>query len=120
MVCSQPVIEDVVMKKQPMMRHKIYQVYKEGYEVLICFRDQQRWLEQAHIIHIEGDFVTLRYETDDEEEICSWEEMVRLDSISSVIRQLPVVPTGNVEPGVVQKCPDTGPIQDSHPEANPN
>lgn len=85
---------------QPMMHHKIYQLCKEGYEVLICFRDQQRWIEQAHIIKIEGGCVKLRYETDDENEICSWEETVRLDSVSSIIRQLPVVPSGNVEPGV--------------------
>ena len=103
-----------------MIRHKIYQLYKEGYEVLICFRDQHRWLEQAHIINIEGDFVTLRYETDEEDETCSWEEIVRLDSISSVIRQLPEIPKGNVESGGLKKCPDTGPIQDSHSEENPN
>lgn len=86
---SQAIIEDVPIKMQPMMHHKIYQLYQEGYEVLICFQDQQRWIEQAHIINIEGDSVKLRYETDDENEICSWEETVRLDNISSVIRQLP-------------------------------
>lgn len=84
-----------------MMHHKIFQLYKEGYEVLICFRDQQRWIEQAHIINIEGDSVKLRYETDDENEICSWEEIVRLDSISSVIRKLPEDTTGNVEPEIL-------------------
>jgi len=47
----------------------------------MCFlRDQQRWIERARI-DIEGDLVTLRYETEEEDEICSWEEMIRLESI---------------------------------------
>ena len=101
---------------QSMMHHKIYQLHKKGYEVLICFRDQQRWLEQAHILNIEDGCLTLRYETYEEGETYSWEEVVRLDSISSVIRRLPVVTTGNIEPEAFPRCPGTEPIQDSHPE----
>lgn len=87
-------------------------MYEECYEVLICFQDQQRWVGQARITNIEGDFVKLRYETDNENEICSWEEIVRLDSISSIIRQLPDVITVNSGPKSSHSFPDSEPIQD--------
>ncbi len=69
-------------------------------------RDQQRWIERARIIDIEGDLVTLRYETEEEDEICSWEEMVRLESIGAVTQKLASVPRGNVEPLLTEDCPE--------------
>ena len=73
-----------------MLHRKIYQLCCEGKEVWIFLRDQQRWLERATILDIEGDLVTVRYETDEEDEICSWEELIRLESIGSVMQRLAV------------------------------
>jgi endonuclease I len=50
--------------------------------------DQQRWIDNARIIDLESDLVTIRYETEEEDEISSWEEMVRLESIGAVSRKL--------------------------------
>ncbi len=71
-----------------MLHRKIYQLCCDGREVSIFLRDQQRWIEKARITDIEGDLVTLRYETDEEDEVCSWEEMIRIDSIGSVSQKL--------------------------------
>ncbi|MDA0267556.1 MAG: hypothetical protein O2890_04600 [Cyanobacteria bacterium] len=90
-----------------MLHRKIYQLCSEGREVWIFLRDQQRWLERATILDIEGDLVTFRYETDEDDEVCSWEEMVRLESIGSVMQRLAVVPRGDVELNVSDDCPET-------------
>ncbi|MDR9898381.1 hypothetical protein G7B40_028040 [Aetokthonos hydrillicola Thurmond2011] len=82
-------------------------------------RDQQRWIERARIIDIEGDLVTLRYETEEEDEICSWEEMVRLESIGAVTQKLASVPRGNVEPLLTEECPEAERIRNRFPESNP-
>jgi hypothetical protein len=71
-----------------MLHRKIYQLCCDGREVCVFLRDQQRWIERARIIDIEGDLVTLRYETEEEDEVCSWEEMVRLESIGAVTQRL--------------------------------
>jgi hypothetical protein len=55
-----------------MLHRKIYQLCCDGHEVWIFLRDQQRWIERAKILDIEGDLVTLRYETEEEDENCSW------------------------------------------------
>jgi len=62
-----------------MLHRKIYQLCCDGREVCVFLRDQQRWIERARIIDIEGDLVTLRYETE-EDEICSW-RMIRLEAL---------------------------------------
>ncbi len=82
-------------------------------------RDQQRWIERARIIDIEGDLVTLRYETDEEDEICSWEEMVRLESIGAITQKLASVPRGNVEPLLTEECPEAERIRNRYPDSNP-
>ncbi|MFH7026817.1 MAG: DUF6679 family protein [Heteroscytonema crispum UTEX LB 1556] len=82
-------------------------------------RDQQRWIERARIIDIEGDLVTLRYETEEEDEVCSWEEMVRLESIGAVTQKLASVPRGNVEPLMTEDCPEAERIRNRYPESNP-
>lgn len=101
-----------------MLNRKIYQLCCDGREVSIFLRDQQRWIERAQVIDIEGDLVTLRYETDEEEEICSWEEMVRLESIGAITQKLASVPRGNVEPLVSDECPEAEQIRNRFPDTN--
>jgi hypothetical protein len=101
-----------------MLHRKIYQLYSEGHEVWVFLRDQQRWLERARIIDMEGDLVTLRYETDEEDEVSSWEEMVRLESIGAVTRKLASVSRGEGDPLVSDDCPEAEQIPNPHPEAN--
>jgi hypothetical protein len=81
-------------------------------------RDQQRWIERARILEIEGDLVTVRYESEEEEEICSWEEMIRLESIGSVMQKLATVPRGDSELMVSDDCPEAERIRDRYPETN--
>jgi hypothetical protein len=87
-----------------MLHRKIYQMCEDGREVCIFLRDQQRWIENARITDIEGDLVTIRYETDEEDEISAWEEMVRLESIASISQKLASVHRGNSEPLVSDDC----------------
>lgn len=101
-----------------MLHRKIYQLNCEEREVWIFLRDQQRWIERARILDIEGDLVTLRYETEEDDEVSAWEEMVRLESIGSVMQKLATVPRGNVEPLVSDDCPEAEQLHDRSPEAN--
>ncbi len=106
-----------------MLHRKIYQLCRDGSDVWIYLRDQGRWLERARILDIEGDVVTLRYETEDEEEICAWEEMVRLESIGAVTQKLSVVPKGNLSASeilVAEDCPEAEQIHKRRPEVNPD
>ena len=83
-------------------------------------RDQQRWIERARILDIEGDLVTLRYETEEEDEVCSWEEMVRLESIGAVTQKLASVSRGNIEPLVSDDCPEAERIRNRYTDSNPD
>jgi len=103
-----------------MLHRKIYQLCSDGHEVWIFLRDQQRWLERARIVDLEGDLVTLRYETDEEDETCAWEEMVRLESIGAVTRKLASVPRGNTDPLVSEDCPEAEQLRNPYPESNPD
>jgi hypothetical protein len=73
----------------------------------VFLRDQQRWIEEALVVEIEGDLVTLRYDAEAEEECHSWEESVRLDSIGAVSTRLSYV---NRTPGgelfTAEDCPE--------------
>lgn len=89
-----------------MLHRKIYQLCSDGREVWVFLRDQQRWIERARILDIEGDLVTLRYETEEEDEICSWEEMVRLESIGAVTQRLATFPRTSVDITVSEDCPE--------------
>jgi hypothetical protein len=100
-----------------MLHRKIYQLHEDEREVWIYLRDQQRWIERAKILNIEGDLVTLRYETYEDDESSSWEEMVRLESIGSVMQRLSCVPKGNVDPVISEDCPEAEQIRNPHPEA---
>lgn len=99
-----------------MLNRKIYQLCCDGREVWIYLRDQQRWIERARILDIEGDLVTVRYELDEEDEICSWEEMIRLESIGSIQQKLAGVPKGDVEPLVAEDCPEAEQLGNSQPD----
>jgi hypothetical protein len=101
-----------------MLHRKLYQLYSDGQEVWIYLRDQQRYIERARIIDIEGDLVTLRYETEEEDEVCSWEDMVRLDSIGAITRKLAAVPKGNIEPLVADDCPEAEKLSNPSSDAN--
>jgi hypothetical protein len=76
---------------EPMLHRKLYQFHAEGRPVWVFLRDQQRWIEAATIVEIQGDLVTLRYEAEDDDELHSWEESVRLDSIGAVSTRLSYV-----------------------------
>ena len=60
-----------------MLQRKLYQFSAEQRPVWVFLRDQQRWIEQARILEIEGDCVTLRYDAEEEDELHSWEEISR-------------------------------------------
>lgn len=100
-----------------MLHRKIYQLCCENREVWIFLRDQQRWIERGTILDIEGDLVTIRYESEEEDEICSWEEMVRLESIGAVSQKLSMVPKGNTEILVSEDCPEAERLR-RHPGAD--
>ena len=100
-----------------MLQRKIYQLCCDGREVSIFLRDQQRWIERVRILDIEGDLVTLRYETDEEDEVCSWEEMVRLESIGAVTQKLASVSRGSYEPLVSDDCPEAEQIRHRYPDS---
>jgi len=89
-----------------MLDRKIFQLYKEGCDVSIFLRDQQRWVEDATITAIEGDIVTIRYEMDEDYETSSWEEYVRLESIGAISRQLASVPRNSMDLLVSEDCPE--------------
>jgi hypothetical protein len=98
-----------------MLHRKIYQLYQEGREVCIFLRDQQRWIESGQIVDFEGDLVTIRYETEEDDEVSSWEEMVRLESIGAVTQKLASVPKINSELFVSDDCPEAEQI---HPRSS--
>jgi len=102
-----------------MLHRKIYQLYQDGREVCIFLRDQQRWIENGRIVDFEGDLVTIRYETEEDDEISSWEEMVRLESIGAVTQKLASVPRGNVEPLLTEDCPEAERIRNKYTDSNP-
>ena len=101
-----------------MLHRKIYQLCTEGREVCVFLRDQQRWIENARIIDLEGDLVTIRYETEEDDEISSWEEMVRLESIGAVSQKLASVSRFSSEVSIADDCPEAEQIHPRSPEFN--
>ncbi len=95
-----------------MLHRKLYQICCDGREVWIYLKDQQRMIERARIMDIEGDLVTLRYETEEEDETCAWEELIRIDSIGAITQKLASVPRGDLEPLVSDDCPEAEQIHD--------
>lgn len=101
-----------------MLHRKIYQFCTDGREVCFFLRDQQRWIEGARIIDIEGDLVTIRYETEEDDEVSSWEEMFRLESIGSITQKLAAVPRGGFDPPVSEDCPEAEQIKPHSQDSN--
>jgi hypothetical protein len=102
-----------------MLHRKIYQLHCDGHEVNLFLRDQQRWIERAKILDIEGNLVTVRYEIEDEDECSSWEEMILLESIGSISRQLSFVPRiSELELLVADDCPEAEQIFNSSSDSN--
>jgi hypothetical protein len=101
-----------------MLHRKIYQLCTDGREVSIFLRDQQRWIEGARIVALEGDLVTIRYEEEGDDEISSWEEMVRLESIGAVSQKLASVSRISSDIYVSEECPEAEQIYPRSPEAN--
>ncbi|MEM6254937.1 MAG: DUF6679 family protein [Cyanobacteria bacterium P01_D01_bin.156] len=95
-----------------MLHRKIYQLSCDGREVWVFLRDQHRWIERAKILNIEGDLVTLRYETEEDDERCAWEEMVRLESIGAIQQKLATVPKGDTDITISDDCPTSEQITD--------
>ncbi|MDV3351671.1 hypothetical protein D0962_09740 [Leptolyngbyaceae cyanobacterium CCMR0082] len=95
-----------------MLHRKIYQLSCDGREVWVFLRDQHRWIERAKILNIEGDLVTLRYETEEDDKRCAWEEMVRLESIGSIQQKLATVPKGDTEIIISDDCPTSEQIHE--------
>jgi hypothetical protein len=88
----------------------------DGQEVCIFLRDQQRWIDNARIIDLESDLVTIRYETEEEDEVSSWEEMVRLESIGAVSRKLASVSRTNPDINVSEDCPEAEQLYPRSPD----
>ena len=99
-----------------MLDRKIYQMYKEGYDVSVFLRDQQRWIEDAKITGIEGDIVSIRYEIEEDYENSSWEEFIRLDSIGAISRKLSSVSRIYGDIMVSDDCPEAEQIRPHPPE----
>jgi len=89
-----------------MLHRKIHQLFTDNREVSIYLRDQQRWIDKAKILSLEGDLVTIRYESDEDDEISAWEEMFRLESIGSISCKLASVSRDNTELLVSEDCPE--------------
>jgi len=101
-----------------MLHRKIHQFCNEGREVCIFLRDQQRWIEEARIVSLEGDLVTVRYEVEEDEEISSWEEVIRLESIASITHRLASVTRANIDPLVSDECPEAEQIYPHYPDSS--
>ena len=101
-----------------MLHRKIYQLSQDSREVCIFLRDQQRWIDNARIVALEGDLVTIRYETEEDDEISSWEEMVRSESIGAITQKLASVSKVNSELMVSDECPEVEQIYPRYPEMN--
>ncbi|PSF37452.1 hypothetical protein C7H19_09790 [Aphanothece hegewaldii CCALA 016] len=101
-----------------MLHRKIYQLCTEGREVSVFLRDQQRWIDNAIILSLEGDLVTIRYETEEDDEISSWEEMVRLESIGSISTKLASVSRVSSDILISDDCPEAEQIYPHFPDSN--
>ncbi|MEC4803994.1 MAG: DUF6679 family protein [Jaaginema sp. PMC 1079.18] len=101
-----------------MLHRKIYQLCNDNREVCVFLRDQQRWIENARLTDIEGDLVTLRYETEEDDEVSAWEEMVRLESIGAISQKLACVPRGQFDLPIAEDCPEAEQLYPRSPETD--
>ncbi|MGK7910610.1 MAG: DUF6679 family protein [Synechococcus sp.] len=89
-----------------MLSRKLYQFSQEGRDVWLFLRDRGTWIERCTILEQTGDLVIVRYETEDEDEICSWEEIIRLESIGAVAQRLSTIPKGDFHPSDLPTAED--------------
>ncbi|MGK7930038.1 MAG: DUF6679 family protein [Microcystaceae cyanobacterium] len=101
-----------------MLDRKIHKIIAEERIVSIFLRDQQRWLDEARIIALELDLVTIRYECEEDEEISFWEEMVRLESIGAISYKTASVSRYNTDLLIADDCPDAEQIYPRTPDNN--
>lgn len=99
-----------------MLHRKIHQFLMDSREVCIFLRDQQRWIDNARIVDLEGDLVTIRYETEEDDEISSWEEMVRLESIGAISQKLASVSRINPDILISEDCPEAEQLYPRSPD----
>jgi len=104
-----------------MLHRKINQICNDEKEVCIFLRDQQRWIESATITAFEGEILTIRYETEEEDEVSSWEEMVRLESVGAITQKLASVSKLQMDIQVSEDCPEAEQIFPRFPDkTNPD
>jgi len=104
-----------------MLHQKLGQICRDGKEVSIYLREQGRWLERAKILEVIGELVIVRYETEDEDEICSWEEIIRMESIGSVAQRLATIPKGQFtlsDLPVADECPQVEMMASSNTDSS--
>lgn len=89
-----------------MLSRKLYQFSQEGTDVWLFLRDRGTWIERCTILEQTGDLVIVRYETEDEDEICAWEEIIRLESIGAVAQRLSTIPKGDFHPSDLPTAED--------------
>jgi hypothetical protein len=65
------------------------------------------------------DLVTIRYESEEDEEISSWEEMVRLESIGAISYKIASVSRYNTDILISDDCPDAEQIYPRYPDNSP-
>ena len=100
-----------------MLHRKINQICNDEKEVCIFLRDQQRWIESAKITAFEGEILTIRYETEEDDEVSSWEELVRLESVGAITQKLASVPKVDVELSISEDCPEAEQIFPHFPDS---
>jgi hypothetical protein len=91
-----------------MLSRKLDECAAQQRPVWLYLRDQRRWIEEARVVEVSLDAVTLRYDEIDDEEHHSWEETVRLESIGAVSFRLASV-SASAEAGdlaVTSDCPE--------------
>ncbi|MCT0198389.1 hypothetical protein KQ313_01635 [Synechococcus sp. CS-1325] len=98
-----------------MLHRKLDQFCSEQRPVWVYLRDQQRWIEKALVVQIEGDLVTLRYDAEEDDELHSWEESVRLESIGAVSTRLAFFSrsTQAEDLEVAEDCPESEQLRSS-------
>lgn len=90
-----------------MLHRKLHQYFLDQRPVWVFLRDQQRWIEEARIVELESDLITLRYDAADDDECHSWDESVRLDSIGAVSTRLSFVSRApGEELPTAEDCPE--------------
>lgn len=89
-----------------MLHRKIKELIKNQRYVNIFMKDHQVVIERAQIISLKWGMVTVRYETEDEEEICSWEDVIRIDGIGSISEQTSSIPKYCIDVETTEECPE--------------